>query len=127
MAEVLPSGLGNADVGSQRSKPSPLTQGLTAFAKEIDTRECRNGQLDCDAIAWVAAGRGISSDLPARNCREGTNHDAWHGKREAWGVRKSGGLQWAWREGDEMVVERLAILSKRYRSSVRPRGQSSFT
>lgn len=90
VVEGLPNRLGNPDVGSQRSRPSPLTQGL---AKGIDTRECHNGQLDCDAIAWVAASRGISSDRPARNCREGTNPNAWQGIREVWEGEMSGGLQ----------------------------------
>lgn len=113
LGEALPSRLGKPDVGSQRSKPSPLTQGFVPFAKGIDSGEYRNGQLDCDAIAWVATSRGISSDLAARNCREGTNPDAWQGIR--WSVARRHeprGLQWPWREVDGMVVERLAILSK---------------
>lgn len=113
--EAPPSRLGDPDVGSQRSKPSPLTQGLVPFAKGIDTRECQNGQLDCDAIAWVAAGRGISGDLPARNCREGTNPAAWQDIGEVWAVASAEG-RWDDRREIGDIIQTLPEL----RSSLRP-------
>lgn len=109
--ESLPGRLGDPGVGSQRSKPSPLTQGPKTFAKGIDTRSAVKSNFDCDAIAWVATGRGISSDLPAPNCRWG-NEPTPLGRVYVRCGRRGRGVAEGMAGGDVMVVRRLAILSR---------------
>ena len=85
LALSQPAGTPSPDVGSQRSKPRALTQGLMPLAREIDTKKCRNGQLDCDALAWAPRPGNFSPiDLASATAVRGEPRRPWPGVSEAW-------------------------------------------